>query len=77
VAEGTSGVESLGAGEGAHTDLVAFAELHVSSELFKAFVGVLITRVDNPSVGLHEDSRTQIVLGMPPVTGAGGLATSA
>jgi len=77
VTKGASGVETLGASEGAHTDLVALTELHVSSKLLKSLVSVLIARVNNPSVGLHEDGRTEIVLGMPPVTGAGGLATSA
>lgn len=77
VVQGSSGVEALGASQRAHTDLVALTQLHVSTKLFQSLVGVLIARVDNPSVGLHEDSRAKIVLGMPPVTGAGGLATGA
>jgi len=77
VTESTSGVEALGAREGAHTNLVAFAKLHVSTELLETLVGVLIARVDNPPVGLHEHSRTQVVLGMPPVARAGGLARGA
>ena len=74
--ESATGVEALGASERAHTNLVAFSELHVSSEFLKSFIGVLITRVNDPTIGLHEDCGTKIVLRVPPVRGASGLAAS-
>jgi len=57
--------------------LVAFSQLHVSTELFKSLVSELVSGVDHPSVGLHEHSWSQVVLWMPPVGWASGLAASA
>ena len=73
----TSRVETLGACERAHTNLIALTEFHVTSELLETLICILIARVNNPSVGLHENGRSQIVLRVPPVRGAGGLAASA
>jgi hypothetical protein len=70
----TTGVEALGASERAHTNLVAFSELHVSSKFLQSLISVLITRVNDPTIGLHEDCRPKIVLRVPPVRGASGLA---
>ena len=70
VLKGSSGVESLRASEGAETDLVALSKLHVTTKHLKSLVGILITRVNNPPVCLHEHSRSQVVLRVPPVAGA-------
>ena len=72
-----SRVESLGAGKRAEADLVALAQLHVSAKHLESLLGELITGVNDPAVGLHEDSRAQVVLRMPPVARAGGLAAGA
>lgn len=70
VLKGSSGVESLWAGEGAETDLVALSKLHVATKHLKSLVGILITRVNDPPVCLHEHSRSQVILRVPPVAGA-------
>jgi len=77
VVQGSSGVEALGASQRAHTNLVALTQLHVSSELFESLISVLIARVNNPSVGLHEHGGAQVVLRMPPVREASRLAAGA
>jgi hypothetical protein len=70
-------VQSLGASERAKTDLIALSKFHVTAEHLKALLCVLVSRVDDPSVGLHEHSRSQVVLRMPPVAGASRLAACA
>ena len=77
MSKGTARVQTLGTCQGAEADLVALTKLHVSTELLEAFVGILITRVNDPSVCLHKDSGTKVVLRMPPVAGASALATGA
>ena len=77
VVQGASRVEALGARERAEADLVALTELHVAAELLEALIGELVTAVDNPAVGLHEDGGAEVVLRMPPVAGARALAASA
>tara|TARA_B110000503_G_C6944283_1_gene328277 strand:- start:217 stop:654 length:438 start_codon:yes stop_codon:yes gene_type:complete len=77
VLEGGTGVESLGASEGAETDLVALSELHVTTKHLKTLISVLITRVDNPSVSLHQYCWSKVVLWVPPVRGACRLAAGA
>jgi len=77
MSEGTTRVETLGAGEGAQTDLIAFTELHVTSELFESLLRVLVSRVNDPSVGLHKNCWTKVVLWMPPIRWASWLAASA
>jgi len=77
VLKGTSRVETLGACERAHTNLVALTEFHITAELLETLICVLIARVNNPSVGLHENGGSQIVLRVPPVRRAGRLAAGA
>jgi len=74
VLESSAGVESLGAGKRAKTNLVALTKLHVTSEHLESLFSKLIARVDDPAVGLHQHSGTKVVLGVPPVRGAGTLA---
>lgn len=42
-----------------------------------ALGGLLVTRVDQPTVGLEEDGRAKVLLAVPPVGGAGGRAAGA
>lgn len=74
VVQSVPGVQAFRAGEGAHADLVAFSQLGVSADLLEALVGELVSGVDNPPVGLHQDGGAEVLLGMPPVGGAGGGA---
>ena len=71
VLEGGTGVEALGACERAKTDLVALAELHVTAKHLQTLVGVLIARVNNPSVSLHQYCWSKVILRVPPIAGAG------
>ena len=70
MAKGATRVETLGTCEGAHSDLVAFSEFHVSSQFFKTLVSVFVARVNNPTICLHEHGRSQIILRVPPVARA-------
>jgi hypothetical protein len=76
VLKGTSRVETLRACKGAHTNLIALTKFHITTELLETLICVLIARVNNPSVSLHENGRSQIVLRVPPVRGAGRLTAS-
>ena len=38
---------------------------------------LLITRIGEPAVGLEKNGGTQVLLGVPPVRGAGGAAAGA
>merc|ERR1719198_2301499 len=71
--DGLGGVETLRAARGAVHDTMAAVELHGVVQPRQARVGHLIAGVDNPSVGLLENSRAKVVLGVPPVgrTGCG------
>lgn len=46
-------------------------------QLAQTLRGVLVTRVDDPAIGLHQHSRAQILLGIPPVRWARCGAASA
>ena len=72
--KGSSRVQSLGASQGAEADLVALSELHVTTEHLETLISELISRINDPPVGLHKHSRSQVVLRVPPVRGASGLA---
>lgn len=41
-------------------------------QLIQPFLRKLIPRILNPPVRLHEHRRSQILIGIPPVRGAGG-----
>lgn len=43
----------------------------------QSLVRILISGIYNPAVGLHEHCRAEVVLTVPPVAGAGGLARPA
>ena len=70
-------IEALGAGQGAEADLIALAEFHVAAKHLKTLLGVLVTRVNDPAISLHKDGRAEVVLRVPPVAGASGLAAGA
>ena len=72
-----TGIQSFRAGKRAHSDLIALSELHVTAQLLKSLVSELVSRVNDPPVCLHENRGSQVVLWMPPVRGAGGLAAGA
>ena len=72
-----SRVQAFGAGEGAKSDLIALSQFHVTTQHLKSFVSVLVARVNDPAVCLHQDSWAEVVLWVPPVGWAGGRTASA
>jgi len=75
--DGLSRVESLGTRLGAVHDGVASVERVIPLHLFHAVEQRLVTRIDHPTVHLHQHRGTQISIAIPPVTGAAGRAASA
>lgn len=45
-------------------------------QLTQTFSGVFITWINDPTISLHEDSRAQVFIGVPPVRRARSRATS-
>lgn len=74
---GQTGVKTLGAGSGAVHNGVASVQRHGVLEHLLSLGGGLVSRVDHPSVGLHEHGGTQVLLLVPPVRGARGGAAGA
>lgn len=56
---------------------MATVDAHAVVEGGLALGGLLVTRVDQPTVRLEEDGRTKVLLAVPPVGGAGGRAAGA
>lgn len=75
--DGTAGIEPLGAGARAVHDRVAPVDAEGVLQLVQTLGGVLVTRVDDPAVGLHQHGGAQVLLGVPPVRGARGGAAGA
>lgn len=73
---GLARIQALGASLGAVHDGVATVQLEGVVQLSQSLSSHLITRVLNPAEGLHQHSRTQVVVRSPPVRGAGGGAAS-
>jgi len=67
---GLSGVEVLGAGVGAVHNGVALVELEGVVQSSQTLLALGVTRIGNPAVGLHEHSRAQVLVAIPPVGGA-------
>lgn len=67
---GASWIQALGTGARAVHDSVATVHTEGILQLAQTFCGVLVTRIDDPAIGLHKHSRAQILLSIPPVRGA-------
>ena len=74
--DGTTRVKILGTSIGTVHNGVATIELVGIVQILQTFFGHFITRIGNPTVGLLEDGRTQVLVGMPPVGRTGGGAAS-
>lgn len=74
---GASWIQTLGTGASAVHDSVATVNAEGILQLAQTLRGVLVTRVDDPAIGLHQHSRAQILLGIPPVRWARRGAASA
>lgn len=77
MSKSSSWIEAFWASKWAETDLIAFSQFHITTNLLKSLVSVLISGINNPSVGLHQNGWSQVILWMPPVRWAGWLAASA
>ena len=73
---GSAGVQVLGADLCTVHNGVAAIELKGIVEFGKAFLSELVSRVFNPAKGLHEDSRSKVLIGIPPVGRTGSTAAS-
>lgn len=71
------GVQTFRTSKGTHTNVLAILELDILRNLLKSFMGILISRVNDPSIGLHEHGGAQISIGVPPVTRATSRTTGA
>ena len=67
----------FGADLGAVHDGVTTVQLEGIVQLGETFLSLAITAVLNPTVGLHEYRRSQVLVGIPPVTRTRSAATSA
>jgi len=72
--DGLGWVKTLGAAGSAVHDTMAAVQLHGIVDPSKALFGVLITRVGDPSVCLHQDCRSEVIFRVPPVGWAGSHA---
>ena len=72
--DGTTGIKILGTSIGTVHNGVATVELVGIVQILQTLFGHFITRIGNPTVGLLEDGRTQVLVGMPPVGRTGGGA---
>mmetsp|Transcript_67209 Transcript_67209/g.108247 ORF Transcript_67209/g.108247 Transcript_67209/m.108247 type:complete len:312 (+) Transcript_67209:325-1260(+) len=77
VDDGLGRVQALGAAAGAVHDAVASVQLHGVVHPGQALLSVLIPRVCDPAVGLHQHCWAQVVLRVPPVGRAGSHAAGA
>ena len=68
-------VQALGAGLGAVHDRVAAIEPERVLKIIETFPGMLIAAVDDPAIGLQQDSWPQEPVRIPPIARAGGRAT--
>jgi len=75
--DGSARVEALGAGLGAVHDGVTPVDGEGITELVQPLVGGVITRVNHPTVGLHQNGGTEVLVTVPPVRRARGGTTSA
>jgi len=68
--DGAARVEMFGASLGTVHDGVATVQLPGIVQGSNTSIGGSITAIGNPSVGLHEDSRSEVLVSVPPVTWA-------
>ena len=62
-----SGIEMLGADLCAVHDGVAAIQFEGIIQIVQSLLGHLITRVLDPSVCLHQDGGSEILIGVPPI----------
>lgn len=73
---GTTWVQALWTGLGTVHDGVASVQGHGVLQHFLSGLGGGVSGIHHPSVGLHQDGRTEVFLLVPPVGRTGGGTTS-
>ena len=73
---GTTRIQVLGTSLGAVHNSMATVKLVSIIQVMQTLLGHLIAGISNPTVGLLEDGRTQVLISMPPVGRTGGGAAS-
>lgn len=72
-----SRVQTLGASPRAVENGVATVDAHAVVQSGLTLSGLLVTGIGHPTVGLHQDGGTEVLLAVPPVRGARGRAAGA
>uniref|UniRef100_A0A1B0CKW6 Uncharacterized protein n=1 Tax=Lutzomyia longipalpis TaxID=7200 RepID=A0A1B0CKW6_LUTLO len=72
-----SGIESLGACTATIHDCVAPVDTKGIPKAIETLLGFLVARINDPTVGLHEDSWSKVLVTVPPVRWARCGATGA
>jgi len=70
-----SGIQVLWTNLGAIHNGVAPVKLKGIVQLVQSLLGHFVTRILDPSVGLHQNSRSKVLIGIPPVARTGRRAT--
>lgn len=60
-------IQVLGTNLAAIHNGVATVELESIVQILQTFLSLAVTRVFNPTVGLHENGRSQVLVGVPTV----------
>jgi hypothetical protein len=73
---GFTRIQMLGADLGTVHNSMTTVQLEGIIELGQSFFGFGVSGILNPSIGLHEHSRAEVLVGTPPVTWTGSGAAS-
>jgi len=75
LSNGLSGIQVLWTNLGTVHNGVATIQLEGIVQIVQSFLCHLVTRILDPSVRLHQNSRPEVLVGIPPVTGTRCRAT--
>mmetsp|Transcript_10638 Transcript_10638/g.30389 ORF Transcript_10638/g.30389 Transcript_10638/m.30389 type:complete len:202 (-) Transcript_10638:58-663(-) len=77
VGNGTSWIQVLWTNLGAVHDGMATVKFECIIQIFQTFLGGTVTGILDPTVRLHQNGRSQVLVGIPPVGWTGRRATGA
>ena len=67
---GLARIQVLGTDLGAVHDCVASIQFEGIVQVVQPFLGHFVAGIFDPSIGLHQNGRSQVLVGVPPVAGA-------
>jgi len=70
VLQGLLRIQTLWTGDGAHADVLAVVQSDTLGDELQSLLRIVVSSIDDPSVGLHQDGRSEVFIRMPPVTWA-------